>query len=110
MLKPEFKIKKGKYKSCRGGNSKILNLHCRKCDHIVVVYQKDGPGSLLRLYFDRILAPENLIGLQNKDINNISTLKCQNCGKTIASPYIYLSEKRGAFRLFYDTIIKRIKK
>lgn len=103
----EFKIKKDKYKSARGGYSRLLSLHCRKCNSIVAIYQKDGPGSLLRLYLDRIVSPEYLINLQHKNIKDISNLKCKNCGEIIASPYIYAPEKRKAFRLFHDAVIKK---
>jgi YgiT-type zinc finger domain-containing protein len=110
MEKSDFMLKKDKYKSARGGHSKLLNLYCRKCNSIVAVYQKDGPGSLLRLYFDRILSPTELVGLQVKNIKDVPALKCKNCGEIIASPYIYPPEKRKAFRLYHDAVIKRLLK
>lgn len=103
-------LKRDKYKSVRGGHSRLLNLFCRKCENLIAVYQKDGPGSLLRLYFDRILDPGYLVGLQNQNIKNIPTLKCKKCGEIIGAPYIYPLEHRKAFRLFQDSVIKKIKK
>jgi hypothetical protein len=63
-MKNKLELKRDKYKSTRGGYSRLLNLHCRKCNSLVAVYQKDGPGNLRRLYLDRILAPDKLVGLQ----------------------------------------------
>ncbi|OGF24884.1 hypothetical protein A2331_03405 [Candidatus Falkowbacteria bacterium RIFOXYB2_FULL_34_18] len=103
-------LKKDKYKSARGGYSRLLNLHCRKCKHVFVVYQKDGPGNLRRLYMDRIMAPEKLVGLQRKNIKDVLPIKCDNCGFIVGMPYIYQKEKRKAFRVFQDAIVKSIKK
>lgn len=103
-------IKKDKYKSIRGGYSRILNLHCRKCNNIIIKYQKDGPGNLRRLYMDRIISPKKLTNLQKENIQDISTIKCNKCNFIIGIPYIYKKEKRKAFRVFQDAIIKKIVK
>lgn len=110
MIKLEFSFKKDKYKSARGGHSRLLNVCCRKCENIVVVYQKDGPGNLRRLYLDRIFAPDNLVGLQNFNIDDVPTLKCKKCSEILGTPYIYSKEKRKAFRLYQDFVIKRLRK
>ena len=101
-------IKKDKYKSTRGGYSRILNLHCRKCNNIIAIYQKDGPGNLRRLYMDRIMFPKELINLHKEDIKNINPIKCNKCGFVIGIPYIYKKEKRKVFRVFQDAVIKKI--
>jgi hypothetical protein len=103
-------IKKDKYKSARGGYSRLLNICCRKCEGIATVYQKDGPGNLRRMYLDRIFEPKELVGLQNCAIKEILPLKCNKCGEILGLPYIYKKEKRKAFRLFQDSIIKKIRK
>lgn len=103
-------FKRDKYKSARGGHSRLLNLHCRKCDTVFAEYQKDGPGNLRRLYMDRIMAPQNIVGLQNKNIKDISPIKCPKCGFIVGVPYIYKKEKRKAFRVFQDAIVKKVKK
>jgi len=104
-----FKFKKDKYKSKRGGYSRLLNIHCRKCEDIIAVYQKDGPGNLRRMYMDRIFDPEFLVGLQKKSIKEIQPLQCRN-KHIVAMPYIYEKEKRKAFRVFQDSVVKRIRK
>lgn len=105
-----MKFKKDKYKSARGGHSRLLNVCCRKCESIVVVYQKDGPGNLRRLYLDRIFAPDDLVGLQALNIKDVPTLKCKKCSEVLGTPYIYLKEKRKAFRLYQDAVVKRLRK
>ena len=58
-----LKLKKDNFRRSRGGYSRLLNLFCRKCEKLVLVYQKDGHGKLLRFYLDRILSPEDFINL-----------------------------------------------
>ena len=43
-----------KYKKVRGGYSRLLEISCEKCGSVLCHYQKDGPGILKRMYFDRI--------------------------------------------------------
>lgn len=103
-------LKRDKYKQARGGYSRLLDVGCRKCEKTVLTYQKDGPGNLRRLYLDRIFSPEGLVGLENSNIQNIKPLKCVNCGEILGTSYIYPKEKRKAFRLYQDSVIKRIVK
>ena len=110
MSKTNLAFKRDKYKSARGGYSRLLNVCCRKCESLVLVYQKDGPGNLRRLYLDRIFAPDYLTNLQTLAMNSIPILKCKECHEVLGTPYIYLKEKRKAFRLFQDSVIKRIRK
>jgi ribosomal protein S27E len=110
MKNKDFILKKDKYKSARGGYSRLMNIHCRKCENVVAVYQKDGPGNLRRMYMDRIFEPAELTNLQNVSLKAIPFLKCQKCGEILGTPYIYQKEKRKAFRVYQDAIIKKIKK
>jgi len=110
MKKTSFLFKKDKYKSARGGHSRLLNVCCRKCESTALIYQKDGPGNLRRLYLDRIFAPDYLVSLQALSIDNIPVLKCKKCSEVLGTPYIYIKEKRKAFRLYQDSVIKRVRK
>jgi ribosomal protein S27E len=110
MKKINFSFKKDKYKSARGGHSRLLNVCCRKCENVVVVYQKDGPGNLRRLYLDRIFAPDDMAGLQDLNIKDVPALKCKKCSELLGTPYIYPKEKRKAFRLYQDSVIRRLRK
>lgn len=107
-MSEKIKLKRDKYKSARGGYSRLLSLRCRKCDSTIASYQKDGPGNLRRLYMDRIVKPKKLVDLQKKSLKEIKPLKCGECGFIVGMPYIYQKEKRKAFRMFQDAIVKRI--
>ncbi len=102
------KLKRDKYRTVRGGYSRLLNIHCRKCQAVVAAYQKDGPGNLRRLYLDRIFAPSSLIALQNKPVKKIGLLRCTKCSEILGTPYTYPKEGRKAFRLYQDAVVKRV--
>jgi len=104
-----LKIKKGRFKTSRGGNSKILELFCPYCNEKILVYQKDGIGKLKRLYMDRILSPGNMTKLEKIPLDKIKKLSCSNCKKIIGNPYVYEKENRKAFNL-HTPLIKKIKK
>ena len=103
-------FKKDKYRNTRGDYSRCINVCCRKCKKLVLTYQKDGPGNLRRLYLDRIFSPEKLVNLQNKELKSIPALKCFSCKELLGIPYTYKKEKRKAFRLFQDAVVKKVRK
>lgn len=109
-MKHTTPLKRDKYKSKRGGHSRLCDIHCRACNQFTLVYQKDGPGNLLRLYMDRISEPASLTGLEHIDIDKIEMLRCSGCNKLLGTPYIYEKERRKAFRLHTNAVIKRQKK
>ena len=96
--KPEFK--NDRFKKNRGGYSRWLLLNCEKCKTKVVIYQKDGPGILKRLYLDRIILPIDLNGKKN--------LECKKCKTMLGIPIIYEKENRPVYRLFVGALEKKI--
>ena len=44
-----FTLKSDKYRKARGGTAHFLNIYCVRCNAFVLLYQKDGPGQVLRL-------------------------------------------------------------
>jgi hypothetical protein len=92
-------FKNDKYKKARGGYSRLLSISCQKCNGHICLYQKDGPGSIKRMYCDRIIEPK--VSISKKD------LSCPN-NHPIGVKIIYDREKRLAFRLFVDSIKKKI--
>lgn len=92
-------FKKDKYSNARGGYSRKLDILCRKCGSHVAFYQKDGPGNLRRMYFDRIF-----------DINPKKQLICANCKEWLGTQYSYKKENRKAYKLFQDAVIKKVVK
>ncbi len=106
----DFEFKKDKYKTARGTHSRLLNLFCRVCGEKILVYQKDGPGNLRRLYFDRIFSPSKLTNLESKPLNAVTTLRCPKCNEDIGTPHTYKKENRKAFKVYQDILIKKIRK
>ena len=104
-----IKIKKDKYRATRGGTSKIIKLHCSSCSKFLMQYQKDGPGSLLRCYLDRIMEPAELSSFQEiETFKDIPNLHCHNqdCLALIGVPMVYEKESRFAFRLIRGSVCK----
>jgi len=96
-----MKFKNDKFRKKRGGYTRLLKIICEKCGSPVCLYQKDGPGNLRRMYLDRITDPS--ISLSRKD------LSCSK-GHLLGVKIIYEKEKRPAFRLFVDSVTKKIVK
>jgi len=94
-----MKFKNDRYKKNRGGYSRLLKIFCQKCGSLVCLYQKDGPGNLLRMYIDRII--DSKVSVSNK------ALSCAK-GHLLGVKIIYEKENRPAFRLFVDAVTKKI--
>jgi ribosomal protein S27E len=107
----KFHMKKDKYMKVRGGYGRFLNIGCGNCGNAILLYQKDGPGSLLRMYLDRIFAPPELTielaKVTSKD--KMKSLICPKCKEVLAVPMIYESENRLALRVT-GLIAKKINK
>lgn len=101
-MSTKLTFKNDRFKKNRGGHSRWLSLSCEKCKAQLLIYQKDGPGLLKRLYLDRIAYPTNL--------NSRRKLKCKKCKTVLGIPIIHEKENRPAYRLFADAIEKRIVK
>ncbi len=97
MIKAIFK--NDRYKKTRGGYSRLLSISCQKCGEHFCNYQKDGPGNLRRMYLDRIIKPK--VSISRKD------LSCTN-KHLLGVKIIYEKENCPAFRLFVDSVTKKI--
>ncbi len=92
------KFKSDKFKKARGGYSRWLEVSCEKCKEPLLIYQKDGPGILKRLYIDRIVKP----------IFVSKSLVCKKCKALLGTMMVYEKEKRKAYRLFVGAVEKGI--
>lgn len=111
MKRQQFNLKSDAYRKTRGGYSRFLNIYCSKCKNHILLYQKDGPGPLKRLYLDRIFATNNLSSFYlAKNIKQIPDLVCPDCHSHMGTPYKYLKEERLAFLLNPISFIKRVGK
>ena len=105
-----IKFKQDKYRKARGGYSRFLEIRCEKCEHVIALYQKDGPGHLKRMYIDRIVSPAEFESMQHMPIKKVPNLTCPKCKQLIGVPYIYKKEDRPAFRLFEGSVVKKVTK
>lgn len=105
----KYNFKNDRYAKSRGGNSRFLNIFCSACNNHVALYQKDGPGALLRMYLDRIFAPPALAALQDQvsDKKDIPNLRCSKCGVLIATAMVYELENRPALRMAHGSFSKK---
>ena len=105
-----YKLKKDKYRRARGGKAEVWTIHCAKCNELVLVYQKDGTGTLKRCYLNRILAPAPLEKLQRDpaigSVKDLTGLWCPDCQALIGSPMLH-HEGRLAFRLMLGSWSKK---
>jgi|JI9StandDraft_1071089.scaffolds.fasta_scaffold09790_3 hypothetical protein len=90
----------------RRGAPALLEISCSSCGHYLVTYQKDGPGPLLRCYWDRIHAPEEMHRLQDScEEKTCEILACPGCEKKIGEKALYEKESRMAFFLVEDSFL-----
>ena len=100
-MQEKFYIVKDKYTKARGGNSKLLTICCGVCKTEILLYQKDGPGKLLRMYLDKIKAPIEYVDELSKisSKQNMKILSCPSCKEFLAIPMVYKPENRLALRI-----------
>ncbi len=100
--KINLKLKYDRYQKKRG-KPKILLLICSNCREKIALYQKDGPGWLKRCYLDRIYP----IYTFNKINLNQKFFKCQKCGQIFGEKIIFKKEKRLAFKIDRNNILRK---
>jgi ribosomal protein S27E len=111
-MKIRVKLKRDRFSARRGGGSKLLDIFCARCGNVVIVYQKDGPGPLLRCYVDRIVYPVEYSHLHKSKeirlINDLPRLTCNDCGAVIGIPTRY--KEHGEDRLAFNVLRLAFKK
>ncbi len=104
------KMKRDKFRSARRGKAVMLDIHCSSCDTKVLWYQKDGTGSLMRCYLNRIFAPPELEKLQKnpniQEPKDLSNLSCPSCQTVMGTPMRY-SDGRLAYKLRPGSFYKK---
>lgn len=92
-------MKNDQYRRARGGTAQMIDVNCTACGRRVLYYQKDGAGSLLRCYLNRIFAPAKWEKLQYecKSTKDMPNLVC-DCGNLLGVPMRHRDD-RLAFRL-----------
>ena len=100
-MQTKFLLKNDAYRKSRGDYSRFLNIFCDGCGSHLLLYQKDGPGELKRMYIDRILAPKVSPSKKNEFV-------CHSCKRIIGTFYTYKKEKRPAIRLYQGSVFKKV--
>jgi ribosomal protein S27E len=109
IMETTFRLKRDSYRDTRGGYARFLNIYCAGCGSHVLLYQKDGPGVLYRLYLDRIFAPEELANRQFvKDLKQLPELLCTSCGALLGTPTIWQEENRSAYQLTEGSVVRKV--
>lgn len=91
-------LKSDRFKKARGGHSRLLDIRCAACGERVCLYQKDGTGSLKRLYIDRMQG-------WTKSTQNLT---CVGCAKRLGILTIYKKEHRSVYRLLQGAVAKHV--
>ncbi len=109
-MKIKVKFKEDLFSKRRGGTSKALDIFCKNCGNLVLIYQKDGSGPLLRCYVDRILYPKNYLHKKIKYVRQMPKFTCNDCDALIGIPIRYRrhGENRLAFNMIKGSFKKRI--
>lgn len=112
ITKPHNKIEEKKQSfrfiydryTARRGEPKMFDIYCDGCKCLLIQYQKDGPGRLLRCYLDRIHSPKILKNRQYEyfNVRTSPNLSCNSCRLIIGTPMIYKSESRPAYNMKSD--------
>lgn len=109
-MQMQFVAKKDRYLRERGGRAAFLILNCAHCGSNLAIYQKDGPGNLLRCYLNRFFYPEEMKSLQNNPRismpNDLPTWRCVDCQSIIGHPMRY-RDGRLAYRLVPGAFAKQ---
>jgi hypothetical protein len=107
----QFELKNDKYRKARGGSTRLLDIFCVSCNGLLMKYQKDGKGNLLRCYLNRIFYPPNLEQLQHdpkiQSPRDMLNLACSQCKSVIGTPMFY-EDGRLAFRLRKGLYYKKL--
>lgn len=82
------------FQTVRGSWSRWKELSCRKCQTVIALYQKDGPGPLYRSYVDRFAW--SVFSFSKLDSNQKPILTCPGCQRELGILSKYRDEDRPA--------------
>ena len=82
--------------------SKKVEIKCINCTAIQFSYQKEGNGTLEKLFLDLIL--------DNNQIKNNQKLVCAQCDKILGTKFSHGPANRLAFKLYPGSIYYKVLK
>jgi hypothetical protein len=98
-------LRQDAYRAERGGAASLVLVSCNRCRCELFLYQKDGPGPLLRCYLNRIGAAAHtvIVAVDAGSIEEIADLTCPGCAATVGTPSRY-RDGRLAHELLPDAV------
>lgn len=88
--------------------SRSLNIFCSQCKEFVLRYQKEGSGSLIRIYLKSITEPKRFKEYKHtKFKTEIPPLDCPKCQKKLGTPTIHVSGNRPAYQMIKGSFFKK---
>lgn len=107
----KYVLKSDRYRKARGGRAALLDILCSHCSSLLLVYQKDGVGSLHRCYLNRIFDPPEIERLQHdpqiSDPKHLPVLRCSHCQSDIGYPVRH-QDGRLAFALGKGKFVRQV--
>lgn len=94
------------YRTARGGWSSLLSLSCAACESDSGLYQKDGPGPLLRCYANRFVDLDGHT-VRRKTATQEAVWNCESCNATLGNGFTY-EDSRWAFDLVASSVIVEV--
>ena len=105
------RIRRDRFYRARGGSAQLVRLVCGRCRTFLCVYQKDGMGNLLRIYWDRVSdLRDHAEYSPGATQDEMSPLLCDGCGHLLGVPMTYADEDRLAWRLERGAVHKTRRK
>jgi hypothetical protein len=88
--------------------SRFISIYCSQCDEFILRYRKEGSGSLIRVYLNRISEPEHFKQFKHaREKSELPSLNCPQCSQRIGASMIHNTENRPAYRLVKGSFSKK---
>jgi len=89
-------------------SSRSFNIFCSQCNEFILRYQKQGSGSLIRIYIKNILEPEQFKKFKNLKLKSeIPRLDCPRCLQRVGINIIHKSGGFPAYRMIKGSFFKK---
>jgi hypothetical protein len=88
--------------------SRCFNIFCCQCNGFILRYQKEGSGSLIRIYVKKIIEPGHFKQFKNSKFKSeIPHLDCTQCLQRIGVAMIYEPGNFPAYRMIKGSFFKK---
>lgn len=88
--------------------SRFISIYCSQCEAFILRYRKEGSGALIRVYLNRIQAPEHFQQYKHATgKSELPPLDCLQCKQRVGTPMIHDTGNRPAYRLTKGSFRKK---